>query len=49
LKLYVDGQEIASINDDTYTSGAVGIAISSAIDATQTDISFDDFLISELP
>lgn len=49
LKLYVEGQEIASINDDTYTSGAVGIAISSAIDATQTDISFDDFLISELP
>lgn len=49
LKLYVNGQQIASVNDNTYTSGKVGIVISSAIDAMQTDISFDDFLIATLP
>ncbi|MBL8100784.1 MAG: serine/threonine protein kinase [Anaerolineales bacterium] len=49
MNLYVDGQEIASINDDTYTNGKVGIAISSAVNASNTDISFDDFLITTLP
>lgn len=49
LNLYVDGQEIASVTDDTYTSGKVGVIISSAVDASNTDVSFDDFLIATAP
>lgn len=49
LTLLVDGQEIASVTDSTYTKGKIGIVVSSAVNATQTDISFDDFLITTLP
>jgi hypothetical protein len=49
LTLYVNGQQIASIADATYTSGSVGVFVWSAAEATRTDVSFDDFLITELP
>ena len=49
LTLYVDGQQIDSISDSSYTSGGVGVFTWSALEATQTDISFDDFYMTELP
>lgn len=49
LTLYVNGQEIDSVDDSTYTSGRVGVVVWSAVAATQTDISFDDFLMTNIP
>jgi hypothetical protein len=48
LALYVDGQQIASVSDATYTSGGVGLFTWSGEEATATDISFDDFVMSEM-
>ncbi|HLO18709.1 MAG TPA: hypothetical protein VK206_28010 [Anaerolineales bacterium] len=49
LTLYVDGQQIASVSDTTYTSGSVGLLTWSGENATTTNVSFDDFLIQKLP
>lgn len=49
LTLYVNGQQIDSVADSTYTSGKVGVFVWSAAEATRTDISMDDFLLTELP
>ena len=49
LTLYVNGQQIDSVTDSTYTSGRVGVIIWSAEQATRTDVSFDDFLLTNLP
>ena len=49
LTLYVDGQEIASVSDTSYTTGGVGLLTWSAEEATTTDVSFDDFVMTELP
>lgn len=49
LTLYVDGNEIATVNDRTYTSGIVGVIVWSGEKATKTDVSFDDFEITEMP
>lgn len=49
LTLYVDGQQIASVSDVSYTNGGVGVFAWSGEDATKTDISFDDFVMTELP
>ena len=49
LTLYVDGQEIASVSDASYTTGGVGPLTWSAEEATTTDVSFDEFLLTELP
>jgi hypothetical protein len=49
LTLYVDGQQIASIFDASYVSGEVALFISSSENATTTNLSFDDFLMTELP
>jgi hypothetical protein len=49
LALYVDGQQIASVSDVSYTNGGVGVFAWSGEDATKTDISFDDFVMTELP
>ncbi len=49
LTLYVDGQQIASISDVSYTNGGVAVFAWSGEEATKTDVSFDDFLMSELP
>ena len=48
LTLYVDGQQIASASDSSYTTGGVGLFTWSAVEATTTDVSFDDFVITEL-
>ena len=49
LTLYVDGQQIASVSDSSYTAGGIGLFTWSAEEATTTDISFDDFVLTELP
>ena len=49
LALYVDGQQIASVSDSIYTDGGVGLFTWSGEEATATDVSFDDFVMTELP
>jgi hypothetical protein len=49
LALYVDGQQIASVTDSTYTSGGIGLFTWSGEEASATDVSFDDFVMTELP
>jgi hypothetical protein len=48
LILYVDGQKIDSVSDSTYGAGRVGLIVWSGADATKTDVSFDDFLMTAL-
>lgn len=49
LSLYVDGQLIDSVSDDTYTSGTSGLIVLSGDDVSSADVSFDDFLMTTLP
>lgn len=49
LALYVDGKQITSVSDASYISGGIALFTSSGKDATTTNVSFDDFLLSELP
>jgi len=49
LTLYVDGQQVASVSDSSYTSGGVALFTWSGEDVASADISFDDFLMRELP
>ena len=49
LTLYVDGQQIDSVSDASYASGGVALFTWSGEDATTTDVSFDDFLMTQLP
>ncbi|HMB21512.1 MAG: hypothetical protein ACM33V_05330 [Chloroflexota bacterium] len=49
LTLSVDGQQIASVSDASYTSGGVALFVWSGENAETTDVSFDDFLMIELP
>jgi hypothetical protein len=49
LTLHVDGQEIASVSESSYSNGGVGLLTWSGEEATNTNVSFDDFLMTELP
>jgi hypothetical protein len=49
LTLYVDGQEVDSVEDTTYTSGRIAIFAWSGEEATTTNVSFDDFKMTQLP
>jgi hypothetical protein len=49
LTMYVDGQQVASVSDTTYTSGGVALFTWSGQDAESTNVSFDDFLMTGLP
>ena len=49
ITLYVDGQQIASVADASYVDGGVALFTWSGEDATTTDVTFDDFLMTELP
>ncbi len=49
LTLYVDGQEIASVNDSTYTAGGFGLYVMSGVDVASANVSFDDFEMKKLP
>jgi hypothetical protein len=48
LVLYVNGQQIASAQDSTFTSGYIGLFAWSNEEANSTDVTFDDFVLSEL-
>jgi hypothetical protein len=49
LTLYVDGQQIDSISDASYVRGGVAVFTWSGEEAATTDVSFDDFLMTQLP
>lgn len=49
LTLYVDGQQVDSVSDTTYTSGNVGVFAWSGEQPNGTDVSFDDFVMTKLP
>jgi hypothetical protein len=49
ITLFVDGQQIASVADTTYTSGGIGLLAWSGEESTNTNVSYDDFLMTKLP
>lgn len=49
LTLYVDGRQIISVSDASYVNGGVAVFTWSGEEATTTDVSFDDFLMTQLP
>lgn len=49
LTLYVDGQQVDSVSDTTYTSGGVALFVWSGEEVASADVSFDDFLMTKLP
>jgi serine/threonine protein kinase len=49
LTLYVDGEEIDSVTDSSYSSGGVGIMTWSGDGSSNANVSFDDFLMADLP
>jgi hypothetical protein len=48
LTLYVDGQQIASVTDDTFKDGSVGLMMWSGEDVSSADVTFDDFIVTKL-
>jgi hypothetical protein len=48
LALYVDGNQIASVADSTYTTGRVGLITWSGDEAPSADVTFDDFVVTSL-
>lgn len=48
LTLYVDGQQIDSVADSTYSSGGVGLQIWSGEGTSTWDVTFDDFVVTQL-
>jgi serine/threonine protein kinase len=48
LTLYVDGEQIASVSDNTYGTGRVGVFTWSGDKATSADVNFDDFVLTSL-
>ena len=49
LTLYVDGQEIDSVVDSSYSSGGIGLMTWSGEGSSNANVSFDDFLVTDLP
>ncbi|HSO11742.1 MAG TPA: hypothetical protein VLT51_05155 [Anaerolineales bacterium] len=49
LTLYVDGRQVDSVSDTTYTSGNVGLFAWSGEQLDGTKVSFDDFVVTKLP
>ena len=48
LTLYVDGHQIFTVTDQTYTSGGVGVFAWSGENVDSADVTFDDFLLTSL-
>jgi len=48
VTLYVDGKQIASVSDASYTQGGVAIFTWSGQEATNTNVTFDDFVMTKL-
>ena len=47
LTLYVDGQQIDSVQDDSFPKGNVGLFVRS-FEQTDVEVRFDDFVVTEL-
>jgi len=48
LTLYVDGQQVDSVNDSYYTTGYVGLFAWSGEEVNGTNVTFDDFVVTRL-
>lgn len=48
MTLYVNGQQIASVTDSTYTSGSFGLFAASDDEQNGTSVIFDDFASSKI-
>jgi len=48
LTLYVDGKQIDSVSDTTYTTGGVALFAWSGEKASSADVTFDDFVMTKL-
>lgn len=48
LTFYVDGQQIATVSDDTYVNGGVGVLTWSGEEVASADVTFDDFVMTKL-
>lgn len=48
LTLYVDGKQIASVSDTSYTNGGVALFTWSGEEASSTSVTFDDLVIKKL-
>jgi hypothetical protein len=49
LSLYVDGQQIDSVSDASYVNGGIALFASTSDNVVSANVSFDDFLMTELP
>ncbi len=49
LALYVDGKKVDSVQDDSYTKGALGVFAWSAKKQSGTSVVFHDFVVTSLP
>lgn len=49
LTLYVNGTQIASVTDTTYTTGNVALFVWSGEEQSGANVSFDDFQLTSLP
>lgn len=47
LALYVDGKEVAVVNDSSYTSGNIGLFVLT-FEQARADITFDDLVVREV-
>jgi hypothetical protein len=48
MTLYVDGRQVATATDNSYTTGRVGLFTWSGNKASSANITFDDFLLTSL-
>ena len=48
LTLYVDGNQVASVTDASYTNGGVALFVWSGEEVASADVTFDDFSMKEL-
>ena len=48
ITLYVDGQQIDLVSDNTYTDGSVGVFAWSGVSVSSADVTFDDFILQSL-
>lgn len=49
LTLYVNGQQIDSASDASFVNGGIALFTSTSDEVVSSNISFDDFLMTELP
>ena len=48
LNLYVEGKQVASVSDSTFSSGSVGLISWSGEEVASSDVTFDDFVVTKL-